>query len=227
MKITCLLIDDEPDALELLESYIQKVPFLELKGTFTDPTQALKYLASQPVDLIFLDMHMDELTGLEFMQIAGNQYQYVLTTGHAQYAIKGYEFNVKFYLLKPISFDKFLAAVQKVSKQPLEQTHLSFKDGGMSYRIPYSEIICVQAKDILSILKTATNQYIVSTKLKNMEEQLSSPNFLRIHKSWIISLNYVQSWDAEYVYLKTNHPTPLKVPLGPTYRSDFLKLVQG
>jgi DNA-binding LytR/AlgR family response regulator len=219
-KIKCIIVDDEPLAISLLEHYVEKIPFLELVFSTENPIRALEYLQKNDCDLIFLDIQMPELTGINFMKIVGADQKYILTTAYSEYALEGYEHNIVDYLLKPISFERFqksiLKAQERFSFPQEENTHFFVKSSGQRHRIGFNEILYVESiKDYVNI-RTETEEYIVLDTLKSMESQLSE-RFVRIHKSFIVNLDKVKSIGAK----KTILPE-YEIPIGESYRAGLL-----
>lgn len=165
-KIKCIIVDDEPLAVSLIGSYVEKVPFLELVFSTENPIEALEFIQKNEAELVFLDIQMPELTGINFMKIVGDKMKYILTTAYSEYALEGYEHNVVDYLLKPISFDRFNKSILKAKERfPLDETkensHFFVKSSGQQYRINFNEILYVESiKDYVNI-KTETQEYIV------------------------------------------------------------------
>jgi DNA-binding LytR/AlgR family response regulator len=197
-KIKCVIVDDEPLAISLLESYVSKIPFLELVFSAENPILALEYIQNNESDLIFLDIQMPELTGINFMKIVGGKQKYILTTAYSEYALEGYEHNVVDYLLKPISFDRFHKSALRAQERFLVQedtadTYFFVKSSGQQHRINFEDILYIESiKDYVNI-RTANQEYIVLDTLKSLELQLSELSFTRIHKSFIINMNKIKS----------------------------------
>lgn len=219
-KIKCIIVDDEPLALSLLEHYVEKIPFLELVFSTENPILALEYLQKNDSDLIFLDIQMPELTGINFMKIVGADQKYILTTAYSEYALEGYEHNVVDYLLKPVSFDRFqksvLKAQERFSFPHEENTHFFVKSSGQRHRIGFQEILYIESiKDYVNI-RTENDEFIVLDTLKSMENQLPA-TFVRIHKSFIVNLDKVKSIGAKKVILPE-----YEIPIGESYRAALL-----
>ncbi|OCA78536.1 DNA-binding response regulator [Chryseobacterium contaminans] len=219
-KIKCIIVDDEPLAISLLEHYVEKIPFLELVFSTENPIQALEYLQKNDSDLIFLDIQMPELSGINFMKIVGADQKYILTTAYSEYALEGYEHNVVDYLLKPISFDRFQKSILKVQERfsfPQEEnTHFFVKSSGQRHRIAFNEILYIESiKDYVNI-RTEKDEYIVLDTLKSMEIQLSE-KFVRIHKSFIVNLDKIKSIGVKKVIFPE-----FEIPIGDSYRTNLL-----
>lgn len=222
-KIKCIIVDDEPLAVALLGSYVEKIPFLDLVFSSENPVEALEFLQKNEVDLVFLDIQMPELNGINFMKIVGDKMKYILTTAYSEYALEGYEHNVVDYLLKPISFGRFNQSILKVQERfsldaAKEVSHFFVKSSGQKHRINFDEILYVESiKDYVNI-KTEAQEYIVLDTLKSMENQLPA-NFTRIHKSFILNLNEIKSVGSKKIILNSGH----EVPIGDLYKSNLLE----
>jgi len=222
-KIKCIIVDDEPLAVSLLGNYVEKIPFLELVFSSENPIEALEFIQKNEADLVFLDIQMPELTGINFMKIVGDKMKYILTTAYSEYALEGYEHNVIDYLLKPISFDRFNKSVLKAQERfPLEETkelnHFFVKSSGQQHRINFNEILYVESiKDYVNI-KTQAQEYIVLETLKSLENQLPQ-NFTRVHKSFILNVNEIKSLGSKKIILNSGH----EVPIGDMYKSNLLE----
>ena len=225
-KIKCIIVDDEHLAVQLLENYVKKIPFLNLVFTSNNPVTVLEYIQNNEADLIFLDIQMPQLSGINFMKIAGEQLKYILTTAYSEYALEGYEHNVIDYLLKPISFERFSKSTLKA------QEHFQIKDSGISHffvkssgqqnRINFDDISFIESiKDYVNI-KTENQEHIVLETLKSLENQLPD-HFLRVHKSFIINLNKIQTIDGKNIQLVSEKI----IPIGETYKSDFLLKIKN
>ena len=221
-KIKCIIVDDEPLAVSLLENYVEKIPFLELVFSSENPIDALEFIQKNDADLVFLDIQMPELTGINFMKIVGNKMKYILTTAYSEYALEGYEHNVVDYLLKPISFDRFSKSVMKAQErfpvaEASEAGHFYVKSSGQQHRINFDEILYVESiKDYVNI-KTESQEYIVLDTLKSLENQLPA-KFIRVHKSFILNLDKVKSLNSKKIIINSEQ----EIPIGEMYRSNFL-----
>ncbi|OJX30501.1 MAG: DNA-binding response regulator [Chryseobacterium sp. 36-9] len=220
-KIKCIVVDDEPLAVSLLSSYVEKMPFLELVYSSENPIEALEYIQKKEADLIFLDIQMPELTGINFMKIVGNKLKYILTTAYAEYALEGYEHNVVDYLLKPISFERFQKSALKAQERfavnrDSNDSYFFVKSSGQQHRINFNEILYIESiKDYVNI-KTENQEYIVLDTLKSLENQLPE-NFARVHKSFILNLEKIEKIDVKNVFLNSGK----EIPIGETYKSEF------
>lgn len=222
-RIKCIVVDDEPLAVSLLGSYVEKIPFFELVFSTENPIETLEYIRKNEADLIFLDIQMSELTGINFMKIVGDKMKYILTTAYAEYALEGYEHNVIDYLLKPISFDRFQKSALKAQERfPTNETsansYFFVKSSGQQHKINFDEILYVESiKDYVNI-KTDNQEYIVLDTLKSLENQLPE-NFARVHKSFILNLDKIEKIDVRNVFLNSGK----EIPIGETYKSEFFQ----
>ncbi|WP_294241319.1 LytTR family DNA-binding domain-containing protein [uncultured Chryseobacterium sp.] len=226
-KIKCIVVDDEPLAISLLENYISKVPFLELVFSTENPIEALEYVQKNESDLIFLDIQMPELTGINFMKILGDKKKYILTTAYSEYALEGYEHHVIDYLLKPVPFERFYKSALKAQERFMmsenkEDTHFFVKSSGQQYRINFKDILYVESiRDYINI-KTAEQEYIVLDTLKSMEQQLPGMSFIRIHKSFIVNLHQINNVAGKKVTLISGN----EIPVGESYRMNLLTRIK-
>lgn len=226
-KIKCVIVDDEPLAISLLESYIHKVPFLEMVFSTENPIEAMEYVQKSESDLIFLDIQMPELTGINFMKILGDKKKYILTTAYSEYALEGYEHHVIDYLLKPVPFERFYKSALKAQERFMmsenkEDTHFFVKSSGQQHRINFKDILYVESiRDYINI-KTAEQEYIVLDTLKSMEQQLPGMSFIRIHKSFIVNLHQINNVAGKKVTLISGN----EIPVGESYRMNLLTRIK-
>ena len=214
MKIRCLLIDDEPPALTVLRSHIAAMPMLEIVGQCHNAIAGLEVLQKQPVDLIFLDIKMPQLLGTDFVKTLRNPPKIIFTTAYREYALDGYDLDVVDYLLKPISLERFLRAVQKVYRPespvapalpalPATPTtsdrFLYFRADRKMVKVMVDEILYIESlKDYVRIF-TATKQIISKQTITSLEEMLPEGYFLRIHRSFIVALNRIDSYSPTHI----------------------------
>ncbi len=227
----CVILDDEPLAVELLTKYINDTEALTLSFASTNPFEAIQFIQKNEVEVIFLDMQMPELTGLQVLKIIGSGYKVIFTTAYTDYALDGYEYNITDYLLKPISYERFLKSIQKIQtviNAPnaksivLEDDFIFIKTDGKMIKINISDIQFIEGlKDYISI-QTNTEKLITLQNLKNFEEHLSTQQFMRVHKSYIVALNKIDSIERNRIFIGTHI-----IPIGDTYREQFLKRIEG
>jgi len=236
--IRCLVVDDEPLALDILVDYIDKVPFLELIKSTTSAFEALSIVQQEQIDLIFLDVQMPELTGIQFLKILNGKCKVILTTAYSQYALDGYELDICDYLLKPIAFDRFYKAVSKVQSQvqvqqpqpvvPVAEKVVSnspefifVKTEHRIQKIYINDILYIEGlKDYISIF-TPAERIITLQYMKKMEEVLPFGRFARVHKSYIVSIDKIESIERSRIQIADKI-----IPIGDTYRDSFFKLIE-
>ncbi|SFH29845.1 LytR/AlgR family response regulator transcription factor [Pedobacter insulae] len=239
MILKCIAVDDEPLALDIIEDYIAKVPFLELVKRTENAIEALQMVQAGGIDLVFLDIQMPDLTGIQFLKIASGKSNYILTTAYSQYALESYDLNVSDYLLKPIAFDRFYKAVEKVRNQmqkeevvlPVVETpqntvaaqdFIFVKTEHKIQKIQLDDILYIEGlKDYISIF-TKNERIITLQNMKKMEETLPKGEFIRVHKSYIISLDKIESIERSRISIAGKI-----IPIGDTYRDEFFKLIEG
>ena len=207
MNIQCIIVDDEPDARRLLEEYIGDIAFLQLVGKAENPLKAAALLSSQHVDLMFLDVNMPKMSGIEFLRSSGTLPVTIMTTAYTEYAIEGFELDVLDYLVKPISFERFLKACNKArdfsafQSGPPPSDHFFVKCDGRIEKVFYDELVLVEAMLNYVMLHTDTRKLMVHLTIKGVAEQLPSGRFLKIHKSTIINIDKVKSIEGNEVNL--------------------------
>lgn len=202
--MNCIIVDDEPGARKLLEEYIEDIDFLQLAGKAENPLKANALLNSQKIDLLFLDVNMPKMSGIEFLRSLPAVPPTILTTAYTEYAIEGFELNVLDYLVKPISFDRFLKACNKAREyyqSPPAADYFFVKCDGKIEKVTYNELVYVEAMLNYVILHTDTRKLIVHLTMKAISEQLPPRLFLKIHKSTIINVDKVKSIDGNEVDL--------------------------
>ncbi len=238
MKCRCLIIEDQLPAQRILERYINELPNLELMGSYTDPLAALDYLRDHPVDLLFLDIHLPKLSGMDFIKVLPYRPRIILTTAFSEYALEGYEYSVVDYLLKPISFERFLKAVTKVlhpTNAPPEvpssappavadpaDSYLFVKSDRALLKLDLKKIVYIKAEEDFSYVYLTDTHHFLSYTLKFWEETLPSNRFCRIHRSYMVHLDYVERIEANQVF--TSLAT---LPIGRSYRESFLALIKS
>lgn len=234
MKIRCIIIDDEYPARELLKGYIDKVSTLELIGSFKNPVEALNKLQTDTADLIFLDIQMPELSGIEFLKTFPHKPNVIFTTAYSDYALTGYELNVIDYLLKPISFDRFLLAVQKAVELIKLQKGITQKSFGEQsvkdfitikadhkiYKVEINDILYIEGMREYVVYYTEKGKIISLESLKNLEKKFPGNQFIRVHKSFIINRNKVKSLYGNQLEIEEK-----LIPIGKSYREQALEKI--
>lgn len=233
MNLNCLIVDDEPLAVELLEAYVKRTPFLELKGAFTNAFDALALLEKEMLDLLFLDIQMPELNGLELSRLVGTQVKVIFTTAFEQYAVEGFKVDALDYLLKPISYPEFLRAAHKALRwkemaeaaSSLEVREIAdalfVRSGNKFVKVQLSHILYIEGmQDYVKIYLDDNSQPVVTLNtMKDFEESLSFP-FLRIHRSYIINFDKVTMVERNRVFLGGTY-----VSVSDTYKEQFLEQI--
>lgn len=234
--ISCLIVDDEQSAIDILRVFVEKTPFLTLVGSTTSPVEALGMLQRQPVDLLFLDVHMPQLSGLDVITLVRGQTKVILTTAYSEFAVTGFELEALDYLLKPIAFERFLKAAHKalsLSTDPSPRWQLEEKEAdyifvkteskGKMSKVSFDEIIYVEGMKNYVTIHTADEQITTLLNMKDLEERLPPKQFMRVHKSYLISLDKIRAIDGNQLLLKG---LKAYVPLGDTYRTPFFDALQ-
>lgn len=231
-----IIVDDEPLALEILEEFVKKVPELKLIKKCQNAIEAGKALRKHEVDLIFLDIQMPQITGIEFAKSLTHPPKIIFTTAFSQYALDGFELNAVDYLLKPISFDRFLKAVNKAlaqsgnglleSEEPESGPDFIFvKADKKLIRLKYSEIQYVEGLKDYVIIKTDSGRIITLQTMKSLEEKLPTPNFMRIHRSYIVNLEKISAVVGNMVEV-IEKGQPKLLPIGKNYREELERVVE-
>jgi DNA-binding LytR/AlgR family response regulator len=234
--ISCLVVDDEQGAVDLLCAFIRKTPFLTLAGATTNPLEALNLLQAQPVDLLFLDIHMPQLSGLDLMRLLPGRTRVVLTTAYSEFAVQGFELEALDYLLKPIAFERFLKAAQKarpaaapppVATAPeaaaADYIFVKTESKGKMTKVDFADIVYVEGLKNYVSIQTLDDRVVTLLNIKDLEERLPARHFMRVHKSYIVSLDKIRALDGNQIFLKGMNTF---VPLGDTYRAAFFEALQ-
>ncbi len=236
--LKCLAVDDEPHALELLVTYCDRVPYLHLAHTTTSPWDALNILETEHIDILFLDVQMDELTGLQLLDIGKISCAIILTTAYTNYALDGFDYDVQDYLLKPYSFDRFLKAVSKARKRneaqrpedmPLRETvhpdkHIFIKGDAKNkyHQVKLSDIHFIEGLKNYVQFCCKDQKIIALQNMKDIEQYLPTNQFIRVHRSYIVNLDAIDKIDGHMIQIAQKI-----IGIGPTYRSQFYAAVQS
>ncbi len=235
----CVLIDDEPKALEILKRYVDRVPFLEFAGAFRDPVKALAFLSESPADVIFLDVNMPDLTGIQFLNTLQQRPLVVFTTAYSEYAVRSYEYDAVDYLLKPIEFERFLRAANKARDQHAQkcragneaqaeirpdpgspESHIIVKSGTDYHRLQPDDILYLEAAGNYVLFVTPRARVMSLMSLRDAMAQLPPGRFFRVHKSYVINFAHVSRIERSIVRLADK-----SIPIGDAYRDAFLKAI--
>lgn len=231
--LKCIIVDDEPLAIEILESYIARIEHLEIAGTFRNAVSAFTFLQSNSVDLIFLDIQMPKLTGIEFLKTLKQPPKVIFTTAYRDYAVDGFELEVVDYLLKPIPFERFLKAVAKVMHKPNSpvapspvkaeapsEEFVYFKVDKKMVKTKMSDILFIESiKDYVKV-KTVEKDIITQQKISYLEESLPKDLFLRVHRSFIVNVSKVDAYSATDIEMGKH-----QVPIGRNYKNDVSRVL--
>ena len=228
----CLIVEDEPLAAEVLQDYIKQVPFLQLKGVCTDAMYAMDTMQQQKIDVIFLDIHLPKLKGLEFIKTLQHPPHIIITTAYHEYALKGYEYNVVDYLLKPIEFSRFISAVNKLKlltpaernrvalSETKEKAYLFFNVSKKKVKIYIDEILYIESlKEYIRII-TPSKTILTKFQLGQMEDLLTNSNFMRVHRSFIVAKNKIEAFTATDVEIGGK-----QIPIGRSYKELVLSVL--
>jgi DNA-binding LytR/AlgR family response regulator len=232
MSIKCIIVDDEPLAIEIVESYVQKVEQLQLVSTFRNAVSAFTFLQQHSVDLIFLDIQMPKLSGIDFLKTLKHPPKVIFTTAFREYAIEGFELEIVDYLLKPIPFDRFLKAVAKVLHQPapaastpvkqevISDNYVYFKVDKKMIKTKMAEVLYIESiKDYVKVI-TSGKEIVTQQKISYLEESLPRAQFLRIHRSFIVNLEKIDAYSATDVEIGKHN-----IPIGRNYKNDVMKIL--
>lgn len=233
--INCIIIDDEQHAIDILEMYVGQTPSLHLAGTTTNPMEALQMVTSQKIDFIFLDIHMPELSGIDFIKAINGKVKVILTTAYSEFALESYELDVVDYLLKPIRLPRFLQAVQKVMAELDDHvTSLSYADDdyifvkteskGKLLKINLNEIEYIEGMKNYVAIFCNGKKTLVYTSMKELEDRLPHKQFLRVHKSFIIPVNKITGIEGNSLRLKN---VTSEILIGDSYRPELMELVKN
>lgn len=232
-KYSCIIVEDEPLAAEVLEDYIRQIPFLQLKGICSDAIYAMEILQKEKIDLIFLDIHLPKLKGFDFLKALKNPPQVIITSAYQEYALQGYELNVVDYLLKPIEFSRFLMAVNKLkqpaaptsaanaSAAPRERTHLFFNVSKRKVKVYLDEILYIESMKEYIRIVTRDKTILTKFQIGQIEELLARNNFLRVHRSFIVAKEKIEAFTATDVEVAGK-----AIPIGRSYKELVVSVLE-
>jgi two-component system, LytTR family, response regulator len=244
MNIRCLIVDDKPLALDILANYVDKIPFLELVHQTQNPLEGLEWVQNGQVDLVFLDIQMPEISGIQFIKIINGRCKVILTTAYSEYALEGYEHDVVDYLMKPISFERFYKAAFKaketfnllptvlpvsnmtpsVNVEKIEVVNADFifvKTEHKIQNIPLNSIFFVESMQNYVAFHTETGKILSLQNLRTLEEKLPEPRFIRVHKSYIVAISKIESVERSRIFIQKH-----VIPIGDTYREAFFQIIK-
>jgi DNA-binding LytR/AlgR family response regulator len=213
--LSCIIVEDEPLATDVMVEYVKRVPFLQLKATCGDAISALDVIHCEPVDLIFLDIHLPGLKGLDFIKVLKDPPAIILTTAYHQYAIEGYELNVVDYLLKPIEFKRFVEAVNKARARKTgdHRETIAIQSDKKTVVIALEDILFIESQKEYIRIHTTTSAYVTKYALSRIEEELGTKQFMRVHRSFIVSIPKIKAFSGHDIELQGK-----SIPIGGNYR---------
>jgi two-component system LytT family response regulator len=236
--IKCIIVDDEPHAIEVLDHYVKQTPHLQLVASFTNPIEALRLLGQQKIDLVFLDIQMPEISGIDFIKAIQGKSKVILTTAYSEFALEGYDLYVVDYLMKPIRLPRFLAAVQKVVEQlnAINETHshpetveddyifVKTESKGKLLKINLGDIDFIESmKNYVAIHRTG-QKTLVYTSMKELEDRLPKKQFIRVHKSFIIPISRITGIEGNLLRLKN---VTAEILIGENYKPELMEIIRG
>ena len=228
--IKLIIVDDETIAREILETYISKVSYLDLCGSFSNGIDAISYIDKHNVDLVLLDIHMPDLDGFSVKEILSKHLKVIFTTAHRTYALKGFEVNALDYLLKPISFERFLKAIQKYTELNTSQPqviskvpkHIFIRSDRKMLKVNLNEICYIESFSDYLKIHTVNQKLVTRETISNLESKLPKQTFLRCHRSYIVALDKITAYTNEYLELER-----ITIPISRSYKADVLSFLEG
>lgn len=235
--INCIIVDDEPHAIEVLDHYVKQTPHLHLVASFTNPIEALQLVGQQKVDLVFLDIQMPEISGIDFIKAIQGKSKVILTTAYSEFALEGYDLYVVDYLLKPIRLPRFLAAVQKAveqinalnetsSHEMTEDDYLFVKteSKGKLLKINLADIDFIESMKNYVAIHRGGQKTLVYTSMKELEERLPKKQFIRVHKSFIIPISRITGIEGNLVRLRN---VKSEILIGENYKAELMEIIKS
>lgn len=231
--IRTLIVDDEPLAREILESHASQIPDLEVLASCANALEANEIVQSEEVDLIFLDIQMPQINGLDWLKSLRNPPLVIFSTAFSEYAVEGFELNAVDYLLKPIAFDRFLKAVNKAKDQlkaqkqdlPTNDNYMFVKADKKLVKVSFEDIVYIEGLKDYVIIRLEQDRVITLQTMKSLEEKMPSNLFRRIHRSYIVNIQKIQALDGSMIEVTLKNQTKL-LPIGKNYRDDVLEIIQ-
>ncbi|WP_425657617.1 LytR/AlgR family response regulator transcription factor [Tenacibaculum ascidiaceicola] len=231
-QLTCIIIDDEPPAIRLIEKYVTKIPFLEVKNTYSNPLEALIEIEKGIIDLVFLDIQMPEITGIQLSKIITNKTNIIFTTAYPQFALESYDVSALDYLLKPFDFDRFYKAVLKTHKKTtnsynkknsrVEEKYFFLKTDGKNKfsKVFLDDILFIEGLKNYASVYLKNERIITYSTLKSLVSSLPENNFIQIHKSYIISIRAIDKIENDSLWIQKK-----ELPIGNTYKKSFFEKI--
>ncbi len=230
--MNCVIIDDEPLAREGLGNYVREIDFLHLAGTCENPLELTNLLDEEAVDLIFLDIQMPKMNGIDFLKITQNPPLVIITTAYPNYALEGFQLNVLDYLLKPITFDRFFKSVKKAQdyhrllypatsdSAQTETNYFFIKCGNKYEKIFLEDILFIEGMQNYVTIFTEKGRYTTLLNLRDLEQKLSTPGFIRVHKSYVVSVKKIKGIEGNEIFIDAH-----RIPISRTYREQVIREV--
>ena len=222
--MTCIAIDDEPKALEVIERYCQKISLASLKATFREPLKAIEFLNREKVDLIFLDINMPDISGMQLLQTLSPRPLIIFTTAYSQYAVESYELNALDYLLKPVTFERFLMAINRAaaalsSKNTTgldEDAAVFIKSGPQTHRVKVSEILYLEKNGNYITVHLKDGNILIRENMGDIFDLVPAADFIRVHKSYVVGIRHISMIEVHQLIVNGE-----KIPIGSTYRDSL------
>lgn len=227
--LKCIIVEDEPLAAEIIIDYISQVPFLEMQAVYSDALYAMEGLKQQPADVIFLDINLPKLKGYDFIRVLNKPPQIIITTAYRDYALDGYELNITDYLLKPVSFSRFLMSVNKLKKGIAtanvstigsERKSMTVNISKKRVKIFFDDILFVESQREYVHIVTAANRYVVKMQMNEMESMADKTSFLRVHRSFMVAIKKITAYNAAQVEIAEQ-----VIPIGRSYKEYVLSVI--
>jgi two-component system LytT family response regulator len=228
IKYSCIIIEDEPLALEKTKGFVEKTPFLNLLATFDDALEGLAFLKSNKVDLLFLDINLDELSGIELLENSKLNCQVIITTAYSEYALKGYELNVKDYLLKPFTFERFLQAVDKIqdsksiNHKELNSKFIFIKTESRLEKVNIDEILFIEGMRDYRKIHTINKRIMTLQNFSELEQLLPANLICRVHKSYMVAISKIDAIERSRIKISKEI-----IPISETYRDHFFSQIKS
>ncbi len=230
MKMKCLIVDDEPLAREGLKEFVKQTPFLEHAGSLPSALEAMEFLKQHAVDIIFLDIQMPDMTGIELMKALANPPQVIFTTAHREFALDGFDLNAVDFLLKPFSYDRFLKAVNKAiavagTKNESNDTpkdHIFIKCKGMIVKVLIDDILFIETAKDYVFIHTTSDKHLTLVSLKHIEEELPKEKFIRVHRYYLVGLKHVKKLEGNLIYVGSH-----KIKISRSLRNQVYEAIIG
>jgi two-component system LytT family response regulator len=233
----CIIVDDEPNAIDVLKRYIAQTPYLQLEQTFRNPLKAISYLQEEKIDLVFLDINMPNLSGIQLMRSLKNMPLVIFTTAYSEYAVESYELNVVDYLLKPIEFDRFIKAVNKAKtgsvpgrKQDSAEAgfmgnsrqaeFILLKSGPLTHKVAINDILFIEKEENYLAFHTADKKMLLRANMTEVFDHVPVDLFYRVHKSFVVALKHIDTLEVHQLSLSKH-----KIPIGSSYREGLMERI--